>query len=245
MNILITICARGGSKGVPNKNIKKLCGHPLISYSAKTASEFKKELNQYNIDIILSTDSLTIKNNAFKFGLSTKGYNRPSSLATDKAGKVDVIRDVLEYAEHIGKLRYDYVLDLDVTSPLRTINDLVESIELMENDKEALTLFSVSEAHRNPYFNMVELQKNGYATLVKSRSSVQNILSRQVAPKVFDMNASFYYYRRFFFEEKRSSPITHRSRIYLMKHICFDIDTLLDFDIMEYLIKENKLDFIL
>jgi CMP-N,N'-diacetyllegionaminic acid synthase len=164
-------------------------------------------------------------------------YLRPSNLATDSAGKVDVIADVLSYEEERRNKKYDYVLDLDVSSPLRTLEDLEAALKIIRDDPKCLNLFSVNHANRNPYFNMVEQHPDGYYRLVKSG----NFLTRQSAPKVFDMNASFYIYHRNFFALNSHSVITEKSLIYVMPHICFDLDHIIDFEFMEYLLATNKL----
>ena len=239
MNILITICARGGSKGIPGKNIKLLNGIPLIAYSINIAKKFQ-QLHK-NVSIVLSTDSSEIKQVAEQYGLKSE-YNRPDSLAGDSIGKIDAITDVLKFYENKTKVRYDYLLDLDVTSPLRTIEDLNSALEILKTNENAYNIFSVSPANRSPYFNMVEKKENGfYAQVIKPESSV---FSRQAAPKVYDMNASFYFYRRSFFDNGFKGAITHKSLIYEVPHICFDLDHPIDFDFLSYLLENNKLDFV-
>jgi len=235
-NVLITICARGGSKGIPGKNIKIIDGKPLISY---TISHAKKFAEIFSTDIGLSTDSLDIKKIASEYGLETS-YLRKSGLASDNAGKLDTIADLLNYEERKRNKYYDYILDLDVTSPLRTFEDLKSAFVLLKEDQNALNIFSVSNANRNPYFNMVEKKENDYFSTVKSASS---FLSRQSAPEVFDMNASFYFYRREYFELGLKTAISKKSLIYKMDHVCFDLDDQIDFIFMEYLIKNNLLGF--
>ncbi len=235
MKILITLCARGGSKGIPGKNIRPIAGKPLISYSIKHAKEFSKI---YDSDIALSTESKEIKSIAENFELITR-YSRPEVLATDTAGKIETILHLLEYEEKTRKNRYDYVLDLDISSPFRCLDDLINAFQQILKDKNALNIFSVNKANRNPYFNMVEQQPNGYYSLVK----MGNFLTRQSAPKVFDMNASFYIFRRSFFDTTCNSTICERSLIYELPHICFDLDHQMDFDFMEFLINNNRLDF--
>jgi len=235
-DILITICARGGSKGIPGKNIKIIDGKPLIAYTIRHAKKFAEI---FSVDIGLSTDSSEIKNIALKYGLETS-YLRKSGLASDTAGKLDTIADLLYYEERRRNKNYDFILDLDVTSPLRTFEDIKNAFILLKEDHNALNIFSVSNANRNPYFNMVEKKENDYFSTVKS---VSNFLSRQSAPEVFDMNASFYIYRREYFEQGLKTAISNRSLIYKMDHICFDLDEQIDFVFMEYLIKNNMLGF--
>ncbi len=233
-NVLITICARGGSVGVPGKNIKEINGIPLIGYTIKIAQEFALKLNA---DIGLSTDSDEIRNTASKLGLHSD-YIRPAELATSTSGKIPVIQAIKRFEEVKNNKIYDYIIDLDVTSPLRTLKDLEEAFQMLI-ESDAYNIFSVSPANRNPYFNMVEKKEDGFVELVKSQGS---ILARQLAPEVYDMNASFYIFRKSFFDEQFKSSITPKSLAYVMKHICFDIDHSIDFKIMELIIKEGILE---
>jgi CMP-N,N'-diacetyllegionaminic acid synthase len=237
MNLLITICARGGSKGIPGKNIKKLNGKPLIVYTINVAKLFAKN---HNSTISISTDDIEIKNIAEENDLKTN-YIRPDNLGSDSAGKIDVIFDLLKYEEEKSGAKFDIILDLDVTSPLRTIDDLEDAYNLLLNNSKALSLFSVNPSNRSPYFNMVEKNKSGFFELSKKINTT--ILTRQSAPSVYDLNASFYFYRRNFFNLNFKSPITSHSLIFEMKHICFDLDHPLDFDFLEFLITNNKLNF--
>ena len=239
MNILITICARGGSKGIPGKNIKMLNGKPLIGYTIDIAKRFQEKHG--NVEIALSTDSEEIMQVAEQCGLHSD-YKRPDSLGGDNVGKIDAIKDIVLYTEDAKGIKYDYVLDMDVTSPLRTMQDLEEAFALMEADSNAINLFSVSEAGRSPYFNQVEQKENGYYNKVKDAGTV---LTRQSAPKVYDLNASFYIYRREFFDLGYRGAITDRSLIYLMNHTCFDLDHPIDFEIISFLLENSKLEFIL
>ncbi len=244
MHILITICARGGSKGIPGKNIRQLGDKPLIAYTIATARHFAEVAAARGIttDIALSTDSDAIIEAAAACGLQSD-YRRPAELANDTAGKVDAIADILRHVETTRGTRPDYVLDLDVTSPLRTVADITEALGMIEADPEALNIFSVSEPGRNPYFNMVEQQPDGYYLQVKPLP--YTVMSRQTAPKVYDINGSFYIYRHRFFDEGQRGAVTPRTMVYVMRHICFDLDRPLDFDFMEYLITNNRLDFTL
>jgi CMP-N-acetylneuraminic acid synthetase len=239
MNILITICARGGSKGIPGKNIKMLNGKPLIGYTIDIAKRFQEK--HRNVEIALSTDSDDIIRVAEECGLRSD-YKRPEALGGDTVGKIDAINDIVLYTEKTKGIKYDYVLDMDVTSPLRTLEDLEEAFELMNADPNAVNLFSVSEAGRSPYFNQVEQKENGYFNKVKDAGTV---LTRQSAPKVYDLNASFYIYRRVFFDLGYKGAITDSSLIFLMKHTCFDLDHPIDFEIISFLLENDKLDFML
>lgn len=237
MNILITICARGGSKGIPGKNIKMINGKPLIWYTIQTAKKYQSIVP--NVDIVLSTDSDEIRRVAKECGLDSD-YKRPDYLANDTCGKMDAIKDALLHYEKQYSKRYDYLLDLDVTSPLRNVDDLIAAFKIIEKEKGAVNLYSVSPASKNPYFNMVEKKANGFYNLVKD--DVLS-LSRQTAPVVYEQNASFYYYRRVFFDLGYKSSDTDCSTIYLVPHTCFDLDNPIDFEFMSYLMENNKLDF--
>ena len=238
MNTLVTICARGGSKGIPGKNIKPLNGKPLIAYTIATARQLQQAVD--NVDIALSTDDAEILQVAADHGLTTD-YLRPAELAGDLVGKIDTLAHLLAYHERLTGKTYDYVLDMDVTSPLRNLQDLQAAWAIIEAQPDALNLFSVSPANRSPYFNMVERKENGYFAQVKQPDGA--LYTRQAAPKVYDLNASFYFYRRQFFTLGCKGAITDRSLIYEVPHICFDLDHLIDFEILSLLIAHDKLDF--
>ncbi|MGK0137851.1 MAG: CMP-N,N'-diacetyllegionaminic acid synthase [Algoriphagus sp.] len=235
-DLLITICARGGSKGIPGKNIKLLNRKPLLHYTLILAQRLQSRLNA---DIQISTDSENILECAGELGYKTS-YKRPEIFATDKAGKLDAIRDAMRFAEKENVTKYEYVLDLDVTSPMRTEEDIIKAMSLLKSNKEALNIFSVNHAARNPYFNMVEEAENGFVRVVKDAGLIK---SRQAAPKVYDMNASFYIFKRAFFEENHQISTTDKSLAYVMDHICFDLDELHDFTIMEIMLREELLNF--
>ncbi len=238
MSLLITICARGGSKGIPGKNVKVLNGKPLIYYSIDIAKRFQQVVN--DTTIIVSSDSQEIIEVSEKYGIKT-GYRRPGELAGDSTGKVDAIQDALLWVESKMNCRFDYVLDLDVTSPLRNLQDLTEAYKIIESKPDAYNLFSVSPSSRNPYFNMVEEKENGFYNLVKTTGKI--VVARQYVPLVYDMNASFYFFRRRFFDLGMRSSVTERSLVYVMPHICFDLDHPMDFEIMSFLMESGKLGF--
>jgi CMP-N,N'-diacetyllegionaminic acid synthase len=240
LKVLITICARGGSKGIPGKNIRPLAGKPLINFTIECAFKLAEKIDA---KIALSTDDIQIKDTAEKCGIFSN-YLRPDYLGSDTAGKIETINSLLLYEENLIESKYDFILDLDVTSPLRTLPDLEKGFELLKKNEDALTLFSVSNAARNPYFNMVEENQDGFYKLVK-RLSDGSFMSRQAAPKVYDLNASFYWYRRSFFDMGLKSPITERSLAFIMDHICFDLDHAVDFDFLEFLMLNNKIDILL
>ncbi len=232
-NILITICARGGSKGIPGKNIKPVNGKPLLWYTASIATKISAK---YNADIIVSTDSEEIKNVASDCGLKTE-YTRPDYLANDTCGKPDAIKDALLYAEKKYGKEYDFIVDLDVTSPIRTVEDVEACISKMKECKDALTIFSVNPCARNPYFNMVQEKENGFYGVVLGGI----YKTRQSAPKVYDMNASIYVYRREALDCENPKAVTDKSLIHVMDHICFDLDEPGDYDYLTYLLETERI----
>lgn len=237
MKLLITICARAGSKGVPGKNYYPVAGKPLVQYSIEMAQRCKEK---FGGDIELSTDSEEIKKIAANLGLDTE-YVRPEENASDIASKVDAIQELKEFAEEKHNVKYDYVLDLDVTSPLRTLEDIEEGFRKIQEDPNALNLFSVSTAGKNPYFNLVEKNEDDYYTLSKNAGAV---LSRQKAPDVFEINGSFYIYTSEFFSfYDGKGAISDRTLIYNMPHDCFDVDNKIELEFLSFLIENDKLDF--
>ncbi len=231
-DLLVTICARGGSKGIPGKNIKPVGGKPLLAYTAKTAMEFA---NRHKADIIVSSDSQAILDAAHQCDLETT-YTRPAYLANDICGKPDAIRDAMLWGEQKRGRTYKMVVDLDVTSPIRTINDIEKCLDAINNNPEALTIFSVSPCGRNPYFSMVQKKATGfYGTVCDGKFT-----SRQTAPEVYDMNGSIYVYRREALLPEHPRAVTDRSIIYVMDHICFDLDEPEDYDYLAYLVNTGK-----
>lgn len=240
--ILITLCARGGSKGIPGKNIKMIGGKHLIAYSIKHAENFKTWLEHNKlatVDIELSTDSNQIKEVCNLYGL-TNNYLRSEHLANDTAGKQDVLKDILLYSEKNHDTSYDLLIDLDVSAPMRTNSDLVAAYKDFLKLPNIDVLFSVSEAKKNPYFNMVELNEDKTCRI--SKRPEEPILSRQKAPKVYEMNASFYFYRRQFFNSEKMY-LFQNATIFNIEHDSFDLDHTADFDFLDYLITNKKLSF--
>lgn len=231
-NILVTICARGGSKGVPGKNVRPLNGKPLIAYTLEQAKAWNRPK-----DIVVSTDSEQIAQVVRGLGFEVP-FLRPRELSQDETPKIPVIRHALIQAEALYQKTYDLVVDLDVTAPLREPGDL-ENCYLKFCRTNSLTLFSVVPAHRNPYFNMVEISGDGYARL--SKSLPQGVPTRQAAPKVFDMNASIYFYdRNYLLDEATTRAISSRSTVYEMApESAYDIDREIDFKFLEFLMREQ------
>jgi CMP-N-acetylneuraminic acid synthetase len=232
MRILVTVCARGGSKGVKNKNIRKLCDKPLIAYTIGQAIEWGKAE-----DIVVSTDSTDIASVAKSCGAQVP-FLRPAGLANDDTPKLPVIRHALFACERLYSKTYDIIVDLDATAPLRQKKDLDSCLRLF-TARTALTLVSVVPAHRNPYFNMVEESLDGFVHLCKTIEG--GVASRQKAPIVYDMNASIYFYRReYLANELNTSPLSKATVAYVMDEISrYDVDSEVDFRHLEYILREG------
>jgi len=231
--ILLTIAARGGSKGVKNKNIRPLCGKPLIAHTIDQAKRWGKADR-----IVCSTDSEAIAAIAREYGAEVP-FMRPAELATDTAGKLAALRHALVGMEKLAGCRFDILVDLDATAPIRRISDIEGALQLFL-DKKPKTVFSVVPSRKTPYFNMVEEGENGYVTLAKRLPG--SVKRRQDAPAIFDMNASIYIYDRdFMLDECNISPISDRSLVWVMPEVSgHDIDTVDDFDFVEYLCSNGK-----
>jgi len=180
MRPLIIIPARGGSKGIPRKNIVPLKGHPLIYYTIKAAlATVPKER------IVLSTDSDEIAGVARQCGLDVN-YRRPAELATDTAGSREVILDVMDWADGQG-MDYDAVVLLQPTSPLRVAEDITGAMELYGDDVDMVV--SVTEARSNPYYNCFETDDDGYLHVSKGDGLYTR---RQDVPPAFEYNGAVY-----------------------------------------------------
>ena len=227
--ILCTICARGGSKGLPNKNLLKIGDKSLIGHTLTQA----KAIDAIDC-IIVSSDSNEILKEGEIYAADIL-LQRSAKLASDDAGKIDAIIDCLNHAESNLNKHFDYVIDLDVTSPLRNLIDIENCLEFTK-DQGFKNLITVTNSKKNPYFNQIEITNEG-PQLVKSG---HNIKGRQSAPKVYDMNASIYVWsRNFLINEK--TLFSRDTIVYDMpEERSLDIDNELDFKIVKHLI-ENEL----
>jgi CMP-N,N'-diacetyllegionaminic acid synthase len=228
MSLLLTIAARGGSKGVKNKNIREIGGVPLIAITIRQALTWGEADK-----VIVTTDSPEIAEVAKNAGAEVP-FLRPKELATDEIGKLPALRHALLEAEkYYGKI-FDTILDLDPTAPIRKVQDLENSLKLFRS-KKCKSLFSVAPAHKSPYFNMVELDEKGFAKLSKDAGLV---VRRQDVPKVYSMNASIYVYGRDYLADPLvKSAISNESLIYEMDELSgVDIDREIDFKFVEYLV---------
>ena len=228
MNI-ITICARGGSAGVPGKNIRNLCGKPLIAWTIGQALEAGIADH-----VFVSTDSEDIAVVARAAGAEVP-FLRPAKLATATAGKLPVIQHLVDWVEsYRGPVTT--IVDLDPTSPLRDIGDIQTCFRML--DAETDVVITGYEADKNPYFNMVELKPNGFFERVCLPAS--EVLGRQSAPRVYAMNASIYAWHR----HTLSSSLWDAPRIRLHampRERSIDIDHPIDFDLVELLMQKRGL----
>lgn len=230
MNRICTICARGGSKGVKNKNVRELLGMPLIAHSILQAKESKL----FNV-VAVSSDSYEILQVAKSYGADYM-VKRPSEFATDSAAKLPAIKHCVRQVEMEANILFDTITDIDATSPLRTVEDLRQAIFMLEEHEYASNLITAAPARRSPYFNLVE-EKNGYVAL--SKTLEQPIVRRQDAPKAYDMNASIYVWKREVFL-KVESNFTNRTILYVMpEERSQDIDSELDFEIVKLLAEKR------
>ncbi|MBI5789049.1 MAG: acylneuraminate cytidylyltransferase family protein [Candidatus Schekmanbacteria bacterium] len=224
--IVCIIPARGGSKGLPGKNIRKLKDKPLIAYSVEQAKS-----SEYIDRVIVSTDDLKIADIARQYGAEVP-FIRPANLAADNSSTIDVLLHVIDWLGESANYLFDILVLLHVTTPLRTVEDIDNCIELLVREN-ADNVFSVAAAYRNPYFNMVEVTKDGSVSLVKKG----DFTTRQSAPKVYDMNASIYVWWKDILKAQKS-VFLEKSRVYVMpRERSVDIDDLMDFKIAEMLLK--------
>lgn len=223
-NILYIIPARGGSKGVPLKNIKLLAGRPLIYYTLDSARQVANAE-----DICVSTDSEEIKRVVENYGLPVP-FLRPQELATDEATSESVVRHALSYYENLGR-KYAYVVMLQATSPLRNGIHIQEALSFIDKNTEMIV--SVKETSSNPYYVLFEENEKGL--LEKSKES--SFTRRQDCPKVFEFNGAIYIMKVESLLLKGFKQMTKRK--YLMEEIySIDIDTEIDFEIAELIVKK-------
>lgn len=225
MNTLVIIPARGGSKGVPGKNLKALGGKPLIQHTIEVARELFEDSQ-----ICVSTDDLQIIELCHKIGLNVP-FIRPDHLATDTSTSYDVILHALNF--YIEKeIIFDTLILLQPTSPFRNSKHILEAIALFDRNLDMVV--SVKESHANPYFNLFEEQANGF--LKKSKEG--EYTRRQDCPKIYEYNGAIYIINIKSILEKNITSF-HKVRKYIMTEIdSVDIDTPLDWEIASILINK-------
>ena len=227
MNPLIVIPARGGSKGIPHKNIKELGGKPLICYAIDTARKITSDEN-----ICVSTDDDDIIKVVEDYGLKVQ-FKRPDYLATDNAGTNGVLLHALDFYEQKGN-HYDSIILLQPTSPFRRAEDVIEAVKLYDDSVDMVT--SVMPAKCNPYYDGFEDNAEGLLTISKGDGTIER---RQDAPKVWQQNGAVYVINPVQLKAEGLAGMT-RIRKYVMDELhSVDLDNMLDWKIAEIMLEDN------
>jgi CMP-N-acetylneuraminic acid synthetase len=225
------IFARGGSKGLPGKNIRPLGDKPLIAWSIQQALAVDR------IDrVIVSTDSLEIASAARNFGAEVP-FLRPAALATDESPEWLAWRHGLQYLKATNGAMPDLMVSVPATAPLRLSEDIENCLDEYEKGG-ADVVITITDAHRNPFFNMVKPNFDGTFDLVNTIEST--ITRRQDAPKVYDVTTVCYVANPRFIMENNSIFEGNVRAVYVPIERAIDIDTLLDFQIAETILSERK-----
>ena len=243
MNILFTLCGRAGSKGVKGKNARDFLDVPLVWYSmANIALYMEKYAGEDDIKIVLNTDSEPLKDLVRRVkDVPVTIIHREESLAGDKVPKVAVILDSLKKAEETFARKFDMVVDLDITSPLRTVQDVKNAIERKKQRNDVDVVYSVAPSRRNPYFNMVKEENGFFCKAIPS-----NFTTRQEAPVFYDMNASIYAYSPDALRNKEHATFFNSGcdAVVMKDTGILDIDSEEDYELMQviakYLFENNE-----
>ena len=233
MKTLCVISARGGSKGVPGKNIRNMINKPLIIWSIEQA------LATPEIDrVIVSTDSEEIAKIARDAGAETP-FLRPANLSSSESGKFDVFKHALASCEIYYNEKYEFYLDLDCTSPLRDVYDISACIAKYRNRIKFGTdgIFTICSARKNPYFNLLEVDNYGALKICKKLSS--NIIRRQDAPNVYEHVASIYVLSPSYIRKASYLLDGHLEGYDIGSEKSLDIDSDFDFLLVEYLMQRK------
>lgn len=231
MDTVAFIFARGGSKGLPRKNLLSFGGKPLLAWAIEQAKAVPRIRR-----VIVSTDSNEVAEVGKKHGAEVP-FLRPSELATDEASEWLAWRHALAWIEkEEGKLP-EAMVSVPPTSPLRYPKDIEACLdELEKGDVDAV--ITVTEANRNPWFNMVTIDDLGYANLVAGME--KPAFRRQDAPKVFDMTTVAYAVRTSTVIKEKSFFSGRVRAVKIPRERAVDIDTALDFQFAEFIAKGRK-----
>ena len=228
INVYAMIFARGGSKGIKNKNIKNFCGRPLISYSIRSAVR-----NKFISKVFVSTDSDKIKKISKKYGAKVP-FKRPKKLSQDNSKEWFAWQHLIRHLKKNQDLP-DVVISLPTTSPLRIDHDINYSLKKFLLKKNSDVLITITKPTRNPYFNMVEIIDN---QIHLSKKSKKSFTSRQTSPRVYSLNASIYIWKRDSLLKKKLL-IGKKTGIYEMpEERSIDIDSDFDLKIVNSFIKK-------
>jgi CMP-N,N'-diacetyllegionaminic acid synthase len=224
MKTLFLILARGGSKGLPNKNILPLLGKPLIAYSIECGLKSK-----FCTDLIVSTDDATIAEVAKSCGANVP-FLRPEHLSSDTAKSADAVLHAVDFQEKIGK-NYDLIVLLEPTSPLRDTTDIDLAIQQLLSKEKADSCVSVTlNESAHPTFLFYKNEDH----LLNSFMTKDNVIRRQDLQKLYYPEGSFYIVKTETFKNLQTFYIDHHTLgIDLPKWKSFEIDTLEDFIIVE------------
>lgn len=228
MNILYVIPARGGSKGIPGKNIKPLGGKPLIAYSIDVARALADDA-----DICVSTDSQEIADVAESMGLKVP-FLRPDYLATDRSSTYDVLLHAVDFYEKLDR-HYDTMVLLQPTSPFRTADDVRRTIAAYTPDVDMVV--TVVEAATNPYYNSYETDANGYLRISKGDGKY---VRRQDAPKVWEFNGAVYVINIESLKQMPLSQFPRRRMVEMSRESSLDLDTPIDWLVAEAVMAEKQ-----
>ena len=229
-NIVGAICARGGSKGIPRKNLRPLAGKPLIAHAiecAQACSVLRR--------VVVSTDDPVIAKVAKEYGAEVP-FIRPADLAQDDTSKWHVFRHLVKFLEEMDT-QVGVLADLDTGVPLRTPSDVTRCVtQLLAGNADLVV--TAYEAERNPYFNMVELDDNGFARIVKAPD--RPIVCRQVAPPVYSLSPAVYAIRRHALWKYEHWSEAKFQICPLPRERAIDIDSELDFHFVELLMQSHR-----
>ena len=229
MTAVAFIFARGGSKGLPGKNIRSFCGKPLIAWSIEQALAVARIKR-----VIVSTDSEGIAAVARDYGAETP-FMRPADLARDDSPEWLAWRHALNHLKVAEGHYPDVFISVPATAPLRNVEDIERCLD--EYDKgDADMVITVTDAHRSPYFNMVKVNPDGSVGLVIPASST--VTRRQDAPAVYDMATVCYVANPEFVISHGVAFEGRVKAVHVPPERSIDIDTLLDFRIAKFLATE-------
>lgn len=231
MKVVALICARGGSKGLPGKNIRPLAGQPLIAWAIVQARAVKRIGR-----VIVSTDSEEIAAAAREAGAEVP-FLRPAELAQDNSPEWLVWRHALNYLMESDGAYPDALIVVPATAPLRAVEDLERCLDEYEKGGADMVI-TVTDAHRSPYFNMVKVHEDGTVGLVIP--SEEAIFRRQDAPVVYDVTTVAYVARPGFVVTQNGVFEGSVRHVHIPAERALDIDTPLDFSIAECLMSSRK-----
>jgi CMP-N,N'-diacetyllegionaminic acid synthase len=232
MKILAIIPARGGSKRVKRKNIRKINNKPLIAYTIEAAQKSKKISR-----IVVSTDDLEIAKVSEEFGIKVP-FMRPPEFSTDRSNSADLVLHSLEECRRIYNEEYDYIVLLQPTSPFRTSFHIEEAIKMLVNNPNADSLISVNESgHFHPEYLYFSNDEILFRPLIENRE----IKSYQEMKKSYIRNGAIYIVKRTYFEKNKSLISKNNLAIQLDEHSSINIDTEIDLQFANYIAIEKLL----